>query len=444
MLQKRGKSRNAGTVWEEDRSFQLALQDALPWNAKPKAIYSVTVEELPSSTYVVVFENSLPPLRNPFGTVGDYEVTVLQAETVSNTSEPTPISDLQRYATLLLEGKHHGGTNLDGIRPNAIDLGQIQQYPPNASVGYHIYYFGANITGDLTTDLGTLVKTTVIASEITCTRMAYPHAVLSKYLFPPQYTEVTAAFPERFDVDSVTANFDLKTALPIKSYSVVQGVGVRFTLPNRNMPFRWNSRMETNATAYGLVLGCATKYIEYMLNVIHSWDGVLEATWMYRLETVNQASVVVHGHIELNVYRLIQKHYHLDWDNIVKTFNRNFMNKFPFRPVELFDETQAHTWNKCDLGDCFKDQVKVESLSALRHLTDHHIREGVRNQVQHKRHRRDTNQQVSVLPLPHQRTLDASEFSRLNRRTCSRLSDVIGVPDSSNDDPVTVLVATID
>ncbi|GAA55064.1 hypothetical protein CLF_106605 [Clonorchis sinensis] len=46
--------------------------------------------------------------------------------------------------------------------------------------------------------------------------------------------------------------------------------------------------------------------------------------------------------------------------------------------------------------------------------------------------------EASVLPLLHQRTLDASELSRLNRRTCSRLSDVIGVPDSSNDDPVTV------
>ncbi|KER33615.1 LOW QUALITY PROTEIN: hypothetical protein T265_12569, partial [Opisthorchis viverrini] len=37
-------------------------------------------------------------------------------------------------------------------------------------------------------------------------------------------------------------------------------------------------------------------------------------------------------------------------------------------------------------------------------------------------------------------TLDTSEFLLLNRRTCSRLSDVIGVPDSLNDDPVTVLV----
>ncbi|KAG5454454.1 hypothetical protein CSKR_113119 [Clonorchis sinensis] len=52
--------------------------------------------------------------------------------------------------------------------------------------------------------------------------------------------------------------------------------------------------------------------------------------------------------------------------------------------------------------------------------------------------------EASVLPLLHQRTLDASEFSRLNRRTCSHLSDVIGVPDPSNDDPVTVLVVTID
>ncbi|KAG5453555.1 hypothetical protein CSKR_109512 [Clonorchis sinensis] len=52
--------------------------------------------------------------------------------------------------------------------------------------------------------------------------------------------------------------------------------------------------------------------------------------------------------------------------------------------------------------------------------------------------------EATVLPLLHQRTLDASEFSRLNRRTCSHLSDVIGVPDPSNDDPVTVLVVTID
>ncbi|KAG5446717.1 hypothetical protein CSKR_113729 [Clonorchis sinensis] len=52
--------------------------------------------------------------------------------------------------------------------------------------------------------------------------------------------------------------------------------------------------------------------------------------------------------------------------------------------------------------------------------------------------------EASVLPLLHQRTLDASEFSRLNRRTCSHLSDVICVPDPSNDDPVTVLVVTID
>ncbi|KAG5455144.1 hypothetical protein CSKR_111554 [Clonorchis sinensis] len=52
--------------------------------------------------------------------------------------------------------------------------------------------------------------------------------------------------------------------------------------------------------------------------------------------------------------------------------------------------------------------------------------------------------EASVLPLLHQRTLDASEFSRLNRRTCSHLSDVIGVPDTLNDDPVSVLVVTID
>ncbi|TGZ55581.1 hypothetical protein CRM22_010353 [Opisthorchis felineus] len=75
MLQKRGKSGDADTVWEEDRSFQLALHNAFPRSEKPIAIYSVTMEELPSSTYVVVFENSLPPLENPFGTVGDYEVT---------------------------------------------------------------------------------------------------------------------------------------------------------------------------------------------------------------------------------------------------------------------------------------------------------------------------------------------------------------------------------
>ncbi|KAG5451244.1 hypothetical protein CSKR_112844 [Clonorchis sinensis] len=39
--------------------------------------------------------------------------------------------------------------------------------------------------------------------------------------------------------------------------------------------------------------------------------------------------------------------------------------------------------------------------------------------------------EASVLPLLHQRMLDASEFSRLSRRTCLRLSDVIGVPDRS-------------
>ncbi|KAG5450664.1 hypothetical protein CSKR_108786 [Clonorchis sinensis] len=42
--------------------------------------------------------------------------------------------------------------------------------------------------------------------------------------------------------------------------------------------------------------------------------------------------------------------------------------------------------------------------------------------------------EASVLPLLHQRTLDATEFSCLNRRTCSHLSDVIGVPNPSNDD----------
>ncbi|KER24327.1 hypothetical protein T265_14445, partial [Opisthorchis viverrini] len=335
------------------------LHNALPQSRKPIAIYSATLEELPSSTYVVVFENSLPPLENPFGTVGDYEVTVkpiyaekpritvqlfhpywessavrisrnseesrnrdlpaiFQAETVSNTSEPTPISDMQRYATLLLDGTRHGGTNLDGRPPNAIDLGQIQQYPPNASVGYHIYYSGASVAGNLTTDLGVLVKTTVIVSaSFHCIR-------LKKRIL------------ERFDVDLIIANCELKTVSPIRSYFVVQGVGIRFILPDRNMPFRWNWRLEANATAYRHVLECATKYIEHMLNVIHSWDGILEATWMYRLETLNGASVIVHGHIELNVYRLIQKHYHLDWSSIVKTFNRNFMNKFPFRPVGEF------------------------------------------------------------------------------------------------------------
>ncbi|KAG5454273.1 hypothetical protein CSKR_106535 [Clonorchis sinensis] len=52
--------------------------------------------------------------------------------------------------------------------------------------------------------------------------------------------------------------------------------------------------------------------------------------------------------------------------------------------------------------------------------------------------------EASVLPLLHQRTLDASEFSRLNRRTCSHLSDVIGVPDPSNDDPVTIPARPLD
>ncbi|KAG5450266.1 hypothetical protein CSKR_112666 [Clonorchis sinensis] len=49
--------------------------------------------------------------------------------------------------------------------------------------------------------------------------------------------------------------------------------------------------------------------------------------------------------------------------------------------------------------------------------------------------------EASVLPLLHQRTLDASKFPRLNRRTCSRLGDVIGVPDSSDDDPVSFACA---
>ncbi|KER24006.1 hypothetical protein T265_08250 [Opisthorchis viverrini] len=52
--------------------------------------------------------------------------------------------------------------------------------------------------------------------------------------------------------------------------------------------------------------------------------------------------------------------------------------------------------------------------------------------------------EASVYPLLHEPTLDASEFSRLNMRTCSHLSDEISVPDPSNDDPVTVPVLTID
>ncbi|KAG5446974.1 Semaphorin-3C, partial [Clonorchis sinensis] len=40
--------------------------------------------------------------------------------------------------------------------------------------------------------------------------------------------------------------------------------------------------------------------------------------------------------------------------------------------------------------------------------------------------------EASVLPLLHKRTLDACEFSRLNRRKCSHLSDVIGVPIPQN------------
>ncbi|KER19462.1 hypothetical protein T265_11772 [Opisthorchis viverrini] len=47
-------------------------------------------------------------------------------------------------------------------------------------------------------------------------------------------------------------------------------------------------------------------------------------------------------------------------------------------------------------------------------------------------------------PLLPQRSLDLSKFSRLNKRTCSRLSDVIIVPDSPNDHPATVLVVAID
>ncbi|GAA49068.1 hypothetical protein CLF_102445 [Clonorchis sinensis] len=42
------------------------------------------------------------------------------------------------------------------------------------------------------------------------------------------------------------------------------------------------------------------------------------------------------------------------------------------------------------------------------------------------------------------RTFGASGFSRLNRQTCSCLSDVIDIPDFSNDDPLTALVVTID
>ncbi|KAG5444432.1 hypothetical protein CSKR_110065 [Clonorchis sinensis] len=45
--------------------------------------------------------------------------------------------------------------------------------------------------------------------------------------------------------------------------------------------------------------------------------------------------------------------------------------------------------------------------------------------------------EASVLPLLHQRRLDAFEFSHLIKRTCSCLSDVIGMPDSSDDDPLT-------
>ncbi|KAG5450554.1 hypothetical protein CSKR_101716, partial [Clonorchis sinensis] len=45
--------------------------------------------------------------------------------------------------------------------------------------------------------------------------------------------------------------------------------------------------------------------------------------------------------------------------------------------------------------------------------------------------------EASVLPLLYQCTLNASEFSRLNRRMCPRLSDVSGVPDSLNDGPCT-------
>ncbi|KAG5451889.1 hypothetical protein CSKR_111264 [Clonorchis sinensis] len=40
-------------------------------------------------------------------------------------------------------------------------------------------------------------------------------------------------------------------------------------------------------------------------------------------------------------------------------------------------------------------------------------------------------ERVTTTPPTH-----ASEFSRLNRRTCPRLSDVTGAPDSSNDDPM--------
>ncbi|KAG5450233.1 PHOsphatase [Clonorchis sinensis] len=43
---------------------------------------------------------------------------------------------------------------------------------------------------------------------------------------------------------------------------------------------------------------------------------------------------------------------------------------------------------------------------------------------------------ASVLPIFHQSTFDPSEFSRLNRRTSSRLSSEIGVPDPSKDDPL--------
>ncbi|TGZ55579.1 hypothetical protein CRM22_010351 [Opisthorchis felineus] len=332
MLNKIEKEESSEDVWNSDREFQLAVINQFTGAEKPKAVYSVPLGELPGSTYVAVFVTTLPTFTGKGGVTGSFEITgwrpaekskekrkrprmiaqvcdttsklsltVIQLDTIPAFSRSTPISNVQRYVMGLLDNTD--SKTLTGTAPFDIDLGQLMLYPPNPLVGYILYFRTAPADdAKLAVQLGSEVARTVIASDKKCVVKSDSHGVLR--------------------------------------------VAVRFPLPNGNMPLKLKAVPGTASEVYQDILRFTAEYIKYIFLNIHEWENILEATWVYRLELTADKEVIAHGHVDLNVYYLLQKHRSLDWSNIIEGFNNNFMNKFPFEAVGLF---VRHAKIACDV-----------------------------------------------------------------------------------------------
>ncbi|GAA37540.2 hypothetical protein CLF_106611 [Clonorchis sinensis] len=332
MLNRADKDESNQGVWNSDREFQITVKNKFTGVEKPKAVYSFPFGELPGSTYIAVFVNTLPSFTDKGGDSGSFEITgwqpaakskekrkrprmiaqvcdttskllltVMQVDTIPAFSRSTPISDVQRYVMGLMDNTNSRTTS--GIAPFDVDLGQLMLYPPNPLVGYILYFKSAPADdAKLAVQLGSEVARTVIASEKRCTVKSDSHGVLR--------------------------------------------VAIRFPLPNGNMPLKLKAVPGTASEVYQNILRFTAEYIKYIFLNIHEWENILEATWVYRIELTEDKEVIAHGHVDLNVYYLLQKHRSVDWSNIIEGFNNNFMDKFPFEAVGMF---VRHAKIACDV-----------------------------------------------------------------------------------------------